>query len=605
MKKLLITAFAFFFGLNAYSQCFDLVWSDEFNVNGLPDATKWSYDVGGHGWGNNELQYYTDKRTENARVADGKLIIEMRKEAYNGKNYTSARLITKNKGDWKYGKIVVRAKLPKGKGTWPAIWMLPTEWKYGNGGWPDNGEIDNMEHVGYDPGRIHGTIHCKKYNHSIGTQKGASKVISDAQDAFHDYAILWSENKIEWFVDDQLYFTVLNEGKGWEYWPFDKAYHLILNIAMGGNWGGAQGIDESITSATMEVDYVRVYSTVNAITIAGTSFVQANEKGVQYSCTALAGATKYEWTVPEGAKIISGAGTDKISVDFGTAEGNVTVKVSFPTCPAQEIVFPVQLTAKPGDGGFKLEKFTNDEIPKWLVTNSTAYSFDVSQTNGTMQIAYNVSDPNAWPKLEYRFDKIYSFTDLPVINVWLKSNNLSKSAVVRIDLKDGTGLTTNATNVFEIRPVKSDGKFNMYQFSFKDNWMSNSPYWNKRVNSNAIQGFEMFVNYGVFGKANVKDTIWVEKIAMVSQLINSNNEIAEFQNLRLFPNPTANLLNIEAETNFDQIIITDITGKTCFETQIDHNNQTVISVENLRSGIYMLSLFNKQIPVSRNRFSKL
>lgn len=590
MNKFILATLVFFFGINAYSQCFDLVWADEFSTNGLPDAAKWTCEVGGHGWGNNELQYYTDKRTENARVENGVLIIEMRKEAFAGSNYTSARLISKNKGDWKYGKMEIRAKLPKGKGTWPAIWMLPTEWNLGNGSWPDNGEIDIMEHVGYDPGRVHGTIHCRKYNHSIGTQKGGNKVISDAQDAFHTYSILWSESKIEWFIDDVLYFSFLNEGKGWEYWPFDKAYHMILNVAMGGGWGGAQGIDETITSAKMEVDYVRVYSTINPITIAGANFIEANEKAVTYTCTAVAGATAYDWTLPTGAKITSGAGTNKITVDFGTAEGDVKVKVTFGNCPAQEVLLPVHLTVKPGDGGFILEKFTDDDAKKWQAVSSAAFSFNVTQQNERIQIAYNVTDPQAWPKLEYKFDKLYNFTELPVMNIWLKSNNLSKSAVVRVDLKDGTGITTNGTTVFEIRPVKSDGKFNMYQFSFKENWLSNSPYWNKKVNSNAIEGFEMFVDYGVFGKANVKDTIWVEKIAMVRSLINATPELIQQASVKLFPNPATSELNITSALAFNKISIFDMLGKTFVEESISNATSAVLSVSNLPAGVYVASL---------------
>jgi beta-glucanase (GH16 family) len=136
-----------------------LVWSDEFNYSGLPDRSKWGYDVGGHGWGNKELQYYTERRKENARVENGHLIIEARRDGSESNEYTSARLVSKGKGDWTYGRFEVRAKLPSGRGTWPAIWMLPSVKSYGGGGWPDNGEIDIMEHVGFDPNVIHGSAH--------------------------------------------------------------------------------------------------------------------------------------------------------------------------------------------------------------------------------------------------------------------------------------------------------------------------------------------------------------------------------------------------------------------------------------------------------------
>ncbi len=238
---------------------YQLVWSDEFDYEGLPDQEKWGYDVGGHGWGNNELQFYTEGK--NVQVSEGYLTITARKEKYNHLNYTSTRLITKNKGDWLYGKIEVRAKLPSGRGTWPAVWMLPTDWKYG--GWPRSGEIDIMEHVGYNQGRIHGTIHTAAYNHMKGTQIGKSVVREDATETFYTYAIEWLPDKIKFLIDDKLYFVYkpanLINCPTEEEWPFDQRFHLLLNIAVGGNWGGARGVDDRIFPQEMVVDYVRVY----------------------------------------------------------------------------------------------------------------------------------------------------------------------------------------------------------------------------------------------------------------------------------------------------------------------------------------------------------
>jgi beta-glucanase (GH16 family) len=232
------------------------VWSDEFDYNGLPDSTKWNYDVGGNGWGNNELEYYTSKRSENARVENGNLVIEVRKESMMGMNYTSARLLTKGKMSWQYGKIEVRAKLPRGRGTWPAIWMLgdtnPLKW-------PDDGEVDIMEHVGFDQGVIHGSIHCKKYNWPAGTQKTATIPIMDCSDSFHVYTIEWDKAAIKLSVDSTTYISFSNEHSGYDAWPFDNKLFLILNIAVGGNWGGQQGVDDSIWPQQMLIDYVRVY----------------------------------------------------------------------------------------------------------------------------------------------------------------------------------------------------------------------------------------------------------------------------------------------------------------------------------------------------------
>lgn len=238
---------------------YQVVWADEFNYSGLPDPQKWGYDVANPGWVNNEAQAYYENRLENSRVENGKLIIEARLDNYKNNLYSSARLVTKNRGDWTYGRFEIRAKLPYGKGTWPAIWMLPTVWNLGNKSWPDNGEIDIMEHVGYDPGIIHASTHCNKYVWTKNTQKTASTNIPDAMTTFHNYVMEWDANEIKIYVDDKLYFTEQNEGKGWEYWPFFKDFHLILNIAIGGDWGGAQGIDNNIFPQRMEVEYVRVY----------------------------------------------------------------------------------------------------------------------------------------------------------------------------------------------------------------------------------------------------------------------------------------------------------------------------------------------------------
>jgi beta-glucanase (GH16 family) len=235
------------------------VWSDEFDYTGLPNTAKWGYDIGGSGWGNNELQYYTNA-LNNAKVESGNLVITAIKEPINGKNYSSARLITKNKGDFLYGRVEIKAKLPSGRGTWPAIWMLPTDWVYGD--WPKSGEIDIMEHVGYDLNKVHVTVHTEAYNHSIGTQKGTNMMVPTATTDFHKYRVDWTPYAVRGYIDDLLMFTFINEGKGAAAWPFDKRFHLILNLAIGGNWGGAQGVDDTIFPKSMEVDYVRVYKMI-------------------------------------------------------------------------------------------------------------------------------------------------------------------------------------------------------------------------------------------------------------------------------------------------------------------------------------------------------
>jgi beta-glucanase (GH16 family) len=231
-----------------------LVWADEFDYTGEPKMDKWAYDAADAGKYNQELQEYTHSRA-NSSVKDGMLTISALKDA-KGK-WTSARLFTKGKADWTYGYIEVRAKLPAGKGTWPAIWMMPTNDNYG--GWPDSGEIDIMEFVGFDPDKIHTSAHTKSYNWRIGTQQTRQASIKGVCSEFHTYALEWTPKALFWYVDDQPFYFFMNDNNGSPSWPFNKPFFIILNVAMGGAWGGMNGMDESLNKADMIVDYVHVY----------------------------------------------------------------------------------------------------------------------------------------------------------------------------------------------------------------------------------------------------------------------------------------------------------------------------------------------------------
>jgi beta-glucanase (GH16 family) len=262
--------------LSANAADWKLVWNDEFDKPGLPDGAKWDYETGFIR--NHEKQFYTRARQDNARVENGMLVIEAKREkklapgsgppAKLGRDggasgvpadaeYTSASLTTRGKAAWTYGRIEVRAKLPSGRGTWPAIWTLGTN--IDSAGWPACGEIDIMEFVGFEPGVVHANIHTKKYNHVMKTGKGDKLTIPDASQAFHIYSVEWDSQTIEFFADDRKYFTYRNEGTGPDAWPYDNDQFLILNLAIGGDWGGQKGIDDAIFPLRYEIDYVRVY----------------------------------------------------------------------------------------------------------------------------------------------------------------------------------------------------------------------------------------------------------------------------------------------------------------------------------------------------------
>ena len=253
---ILIILFILCIPATIFAQDYVLVWSDEFNNPGLPDSTKWGYEVGFVR--NNELQYYTRKREQNARIEDSVLVIEARKENFSGANYTSASLISKGIGDWKYGKIEISAKVPMGKGTWPALWMMPTYSEYG--GWPRSGEIDIMEHIGVEPHKLHHYAHFQGTNGTGHESSGNSYTFAQPYNQFIKFTLIWTPEKLEWYANDLKYHTYTKPaGSDYRRWPFDKEFYLILNLAYGGSWGGYDGVDDTKLPHRFMVDYVRVY----------------------------------------------------------------------------------------------------------------------------------------------------------------------------------------------------------------------------------------------------------------------------------------------------------------------------------------------------------
>lgn len=240
---------------------YKMVWSEEFNATlttggkpALPDTQKWWYENLKKGAVNNELQTYVSgfKGTDTvAAISNGTLKIIAKK--IDGEVY-SARINTNE--SWTYGYFEARLRMPTGKGTWPAFWMMPKNFNR----WPDDGEIDIMEYVGYDLNVVHSSVHTKAYNHTIGTQKTATKRIQNAETEFHIYAVEWTADYVKGFVDGVEYFEFKNDKtNNKDTWPFNAPFYLKLNLAWGGDWGGAQGIDETKLPATYEIDYVRVY----------------------------------------------------------------------------------------------------------------------------------------------------------------------------------------------------------------------------------------------------------------------------------------------------------------------------------------------------------
>lgn len=264
ISKLTLTFATLMFAVTKGAFAWDLIWSDEFNYEGVPDKSKWVYETAYVR--NGEKQYYTDSDYRNAYVKDGFLTIEAHQvrqgEILIGASstreigYTSASITTKDVAEFKYGRIEVRAKLPHGRGIWPAIWLLGTD---GHKGWPRRGEIDIMEFVGFEPTILHHSIHTMNNNWTKDNTISTKMTYNDLETAFHEYAVERYSDRIVFFIDDKQTFSYAKESSDVDSWPFDDDMYLIINMAIGGGWGGQKGIDDGIFPQKYMIDYVRVY----------------------------------------------------------------------------------------------------------------------------------------------------------------------------------------------------------------------------------------------------------------------------------------------------------------------------------------------------------
>ncbi|AFK05685.1 glycoside hydrolase family 16 (plasmid) [Emticicia oligotrophica DSM 17448] len=321
LHLVLYTAFFSIFFVRSFAQtCPTLVWQDEFSGTSI-DPAKWNVVIGDGcpslcGWGNNELQSY---QAANVVVSDGTLKITARKETVGGRNYTSGRLDTKDLFSHGYGRFEARMKLPNAKGLWPAFWMLSQTEPYGT--WPKSGEIDVMEFVPVTSTKqTLGYIH---YGDFWPNNKSTGKVYTmpiDLSTDFHVWAVEWEANVIRWYIDGVLFSTKTNTDISPSAWPFDHPFYMLLNMAVGGNLGGA--VTDSMLPATMEVDYVRVYTGTKP-SLSGENSVANAAQGIVYTVNNMPSGTTVNWTVPSGATIVSGQGTNSITVNFGTTNGDV------------------------------------------------------------------------------------------------------------------------------------------------------------------------------------------------------------------------------------------------------------------------------------------
>ncbi|MEM1326099.1 MAG: family 16 glycosylhydrolase [Bacteroidota bacterium] len=549
------------FTFNLSAQCPTLVWEDNFDGTTL-DNTKWTpqigdgCDIGICGWGNNELQWY---QAQNATVENGLLKITARRENVGGKNYTSSRLRTINKGDWKYGRFEASIKLPTGQGIWPAFWMLPTDNVYG--GWPQSGEIDIMELIGREPSTVHGTIHFGQAwpnNSASGEEYMLHEGTFD--DDFHEFAIEWEANEIRWYIDDYLYATKNRSDVSPQRWPFDQNFHFLLNVAVGGNWPGNPD-GSTVFPQVMEVDYVRVYDMATP-TLKGERAVANRAEGVRYTLDNVPDGATVLWTLPSDASFVTNNDGTQVTVDWGDTSGKLTAVVET-ACETTTIVLDVRVAPVKAKA-FTFENFDDEaRITKIFssgqlieVDNPAGNSINMSpkvgryERDGSAQfdiLVYEIEDlGNVSGYLSGDEDFVLDvYTDAPVgtqILLQLENSNLAQGDNYPRGRHSRFEAVTTTQNEWERLTFKlldrpdgniSNTAVNQFVFLFASNTFTNNTF-----------HFDNFDSYS----SNVVSTKELQNAAAV---------------LTISPNPTNGRLTIQNKSTLElvQFRLLDVSGR--------------------------------------------
>ncbi|QNA46036.1 family 16 glycosylhydrolase [Lacibacter sediminis] len=582
-----LVALSFLFNITANAQCPTLVWADEFNGTTL-DGAKWTAENGGGGWGNGELQYY---KAANATVGSGTLKITAKKERVQANNYTSARIKTYLKGDWTYGRFEARIKLPKGAGLWPAFWMMPTDSYYGT--WPRSGEIDISELVGAKPNNSFGTLHygTSSTDHQY---KGANFFLNSGTfaDAFHTFAVEWQAGVIKWYVDDNLYSTLTSADIAPYAWPFDKRFYIILNLAVGGTLGGT--VDTKIFPVAMEVDYVRVYAG-NTPTISGKRVVLNQAQGETYSIANAPAGSNYNWSVPPGATIASGQGTNSITVNWAntSSSGNVNCAVSS-SCGTSNLAMNVYV--EPAyNYAFSFVNFdasgqatySRSDGTYSVVANPSASGINTSALSGkyirnsTVQydyIQYNTTAITNAADYKNKVKKFYLdvYTAAPV------------GTPVLIQLEGSTASATNYPTGRNSRYVAYTTKQNQWErliFTFldaPDAAASDAGVTRMLLmfNSNSFTGSTYYID-------NL-DSYSVGAAARIGEASVTALPVSNLMQTQIYPNPTGNELRIQHIKANTSVSILNLMGQSMGVYKFKEAGNAVIDISSLVSGQYLV-----------------
>lgn len=566
------------------AQCPNLVWSDEFSGTSL-DLTKWNYQTGDGcaegicGWGNNELQTY---RQENVEVSDGVLKIIAKAENVDGKNYTSGRITTRNKGDFTYGRFEASIKLPAANGLWPAFWTLSTNEPYG--GWPQSGEIDIMEFVANKPEEILGTIH---YGNPFPQNqfKSTYYTIQEGEfpDDYHDFAVEWEEGEIRWFIDDVLY-AVKNPGDlGPFRWPFDQDMYLILNVAVGGNLGGT--VFSNLLPDAMEVDYVRVYDGFKPY-LEGVQSVENRAENVSFKVSQLSADVAVNWTVPDGATIVNGQGTNQLIVSFGDQSGEVTATFN-DGCQDRSISNYVKV-APPFARTFSFENFddqgtaTLNFLTGTLSEVSNPAPDEVNNSSIVGQYVRNSAE---------QYDRII----YDVSGFGSAANYLDGSKKIYLDVYTSAPVGTEI--LLQLETANSEN--NDYPVGRHSRWVAKveeNNSWHRLVFSLLDRPDQSASNFAISklvllfdSDSNSGGTYYFDNLDSYSPMaVTSNERIKVSQEIQIFPNPAEDEINFKLPENntIDFVEIFTLNGQRVLRQRIQAS-QYNLNIGHLEKGTYL------------------
>ena len=551
-----------------YAQCWNLIWEDEFEGNSL-NLNKWSYQIGGQGWGNNELQFYT--AGPNIEVSDGTLKIIAKEDLNNGypnNDYTSSRIRSIDQGDWRYGKMEARIRMPIGQGIWPAFWMMPTESVYG--GWPASGEIDIMEYLGHQPSTIHGTCHYGFAWDNKGSSGNFTNLPSgNFHEAFHLFSIEWEPDEIRWYLDGQLYHQITADHPDFEVfnWPFDQKFHFILNVAVGGNWPGSPDAT-TLFPQTMEVDWVRTYQRFEDLAISGPTLIEPYTSGITYQLPDIPGAS-YSWTVPENATILSGETSPQVQIDWSFNGGDVQVDL-LTDCGTQTFTLPVTISPNRWMNHDFEENFRLWSQNQFEGASANFFIETESPYAGVNSACVEVlsTSNDLWHIQLGRSDVDLSAGENYTLSFWAKADQAGQDInIAFIDANDfsffdGTGFTLTED-------------WSKYTFSFT-----------------APQTAAAFFNIDLADEAGIFcfDEF---SFARTSLLTNRSEPVQTVADITVFPNPFDEKI-FASGSNIEEVTLWDVNGRLIHRFQIlpDQLEHPIVT-NTLVSGIYLVKVSSR------------